>query len=121
MAIGTGIGDQHDVALLCRWQQPVGPKLVSCFTDRTDDVGNHCRGFVHTREVDDLMMRAVESGPDQGIHARCNTDVVDFAFTLYLGHLRQQHPGFGHQEPTWLNPQGKARLFLLEGNEHLAK
>src|SRR5690625_814898 len=61
-AIGSGIGNEHDISFLRLWKQPVDAQLVARLANRSHNINGLAVGFFQPREVDDGMSRPVESG-----------------------------------------------------------
>src|SRR5690606_25753924 len=93
-----------DVAFLRDRQQAIRSEPVARLADRADDGYDLGRRLVETRQVRDLVVRAVKRGADQAVHAGADPDVLHVALALRLRHAGQQHAGLRDDVAPRLEP-----------------
>ena len=96
-------------------------ELIAGLADRPDDVHHLGRQIIEAREIQNLVMRAVQRGTDERVHARRHADVVNFALALQLRDLREQHARLCDEIATRLDPQRELRMRSLERSERRAE
>src|ERR1700733_2240615 len=65
MTVSTGVRHQHHVPFTALRQAPVQAQYVAALADGSHYCIAGRRGFAVAREIHDLMMGAVERGPDE--------------------------------------------------------
>src|SRR5690606_21670222 len=99
----------------------VDTELIAGLANRPDDVHDLGRALVETRQIQDLVMSAVERGSNQRVHAGRYADIVHFAFALELRHRCEQHTCFRDEIPPRLDPKGDVRVRRLERRKRLSE
>src|SRR5690606_25765692 len=77
--VGASGSDEQNVPFLRRSQQAIDSQLIAALADRPDDVDDLGRLLIETRQVQDLVMRAVERRANQRVHSRRHADVAHLA------------------------------------------
>jgi len=79
---------------------------VAALADGADHLGGHRVGGAQAREVTDFVIRAVERGPDERVHARLQPDEARLlGLLLQLRDAGQEHARVGDEEASRLHPQ----------------
>jgi hypothetical protein len=100
--IRAGGVDQDDIPLLAGMYSTCVAKHIASLADRTDDFGMHEWAIsVEAREVDNVVVGAIECGPNQRIEAGADANVHNALLVLDLRHLRYQHSTSSNQEAAY--------------------
>ena len=103
--VGPGAHDRQKVSLLGSRNFPILGKKITALADRSHYIGyDHLPLSFDDRT--DRLIRTVESGTDQVIHAAIDNYKCFFLPLLQVEHLGNQDPGISHNDTTRFEDQG---------------